>query len=257
MLGWYLETLSWPEAEKILRKSSVILLPIGARAKEHGYHLPLNNDWLLAEYLTRRVLQQFPAVAMPTVPYGYYPAFIEYPGSVNIQRATFAATIADICRSLARHSTARFYVLNTGISTNWALEPARLELAADNIVMEYTDLRKILPEIENPIRQQSAGTHADEMETSLMLYIQPDVVKMELARPDIDPRRSHGPLTRDPQAERGVYSPTGAWGDPTLATVEKGRIVTEALVARIVSFLGEFVGSEYEAAPARTEYCQS
>jgi creatinine amidohydrolase/Fe(II)-dependent formamide hydrolase-like protein len=44
-------------------------------------------------------------------------------------------------------------------------------------------------------------------------------------------------LTRDPDATAGVYSLTGAWGDPTLATVEKGRVVTEAIVAEIIDYL--------------------
>lgn len=254
MHGRSLETLSWPDAEAALREFPVALLPIGARLKEHGYHLPLNNDWLLAEYLTGRVLERAAVLALPTVPYGYYPAFVEYPGSIHIGLATFRDTICDICRSLARHGARRIYVLNTGISTNWALEPARLALADEQVTMDYTDLRTIVTDVVDRVREQEAGTHADEIETSMMLYIQPDVVKLELARRDLDPRRPSGRLTRDPTAAEGVYSPTGAWGDPTLATREKGEIMVEALVERVVAFLAEFARDDYVAAPARGEY---
>jgi hypothetical protein len=75
----------------------------------------------------------------------------------------------------------------------------------------------------------------------MMLYIAPEIVKLGLARRDIHPERDEanpGGLTRDPNAARGTYSPTGAWGDPTLATVDKGRIVAEALVSHIVDFPG-------------------
>ena len=255
MSGRYLETMTWPEAAHELRTAKLIIIPVGARCKEHGHHLPLNTNWVLAEYFTSRVLEQVAAVALPTVTYGYYPAFVEYPGSIHIERATFAATISDICRSLARHSSARMYMLNTGVSTNWALEPARLELAQENIVMDYTDLLAVLNDVEARIAEQPAGTHADEIETSMMLEICPQVVKLELARRDIDPRgKRPGPLTRDPDVEHGVYSPTGAWGDPTLATCEKGHLVIETLVDRIVQNLTDMASSSFIVAPQRQQY---
>jgi creatinine amidohydrolase len=254
MPGIYLEHLTWPEAERSLNEFPVVLLPVGARLKEHGLHLPLNNDWLLAEYFTRRVLEQFPALALPTIQYGYYPAFVEYPGSINIARETFRETVCDICRSLAGHGGKRFYVLNTGISTNWALEPARLALEDAMITMEYTDLRTMLDDVVDTIREQEASTHADEIETSIMLFIHPEVVQMERARRDIDLRRRGGGLTRNKDAETGVYSPTGVWGDPTLATAEKGKIVVDAVVGRIVAFLREFAADDYRPATARDEY---
>src|SRR5262249_41048656 len=139
-LGRLLETLTWVEAETALKEAPYVVLPVGARCKEHGFHLPLNNDFLLAEGLLKRLLEERPVLALPTVPYGYYPAFVESPGSVNVARDTFRDTIQDICRSIARHGPKKVYVLNTGISTNRALEPARLALAREGITMEYTDL---------------------------------------------------------------------------------------------------------------------
>lgn len=253
-MGQYLEHLNWAESEQVLASDPVLLLPIGARLKEHGLHLPLNNDWLLAEYLTRRVVEQQPVVALPTVPYGYYPAFVEYPGSVNVARDVFRDTVCDICRSLARHGGRRIYALNTGISTNWSLEPARLQLAKEEVLFEFSDLHELLPPIVDPIRQQSRGTHADEVETSIMLYIHPEVVRMENARPDIDPRRDQGRLTRQPDSPNGVYSPTGAWGDPTLATAEKGRLITEALVASLIEKIADFSLPDFRPAPSREKY---
>ena len=255
MLGQYLDQLTWEQAQEALSDHSVVIIPIGARSKEHGHHLPLNTDWILAEYLTGRVLEQCRALALPTLQYGYYPAFVEYPGSIHIQRQTFEQTVCDICRSLARHGDVKFYLLNTGISTNWALEPARLVLQQENIVMEFTDLTDWLEEVAKPIQQQPRGTHADQIETSMMLYIRPDVVKMDRARPDTNEQKAAGGgLTRNPDADRGVYSPTGAWGDPTLATVETGRIVVEALVQRIVSFVESFGQGDYTPAPRRDRY---
>lgn len=232
--GTFLEHLTWKQAEPLLRQAPVVLVPLGARLKEHGLHLPLNNDWRLAEYLARRVVEAAPVVAVPTLQYGYYPAFTEYPGSVTLRLETCRDMVVDVCRSLAPFGPRKFYVLNTGISTLRALEPAREILAREALRMAYTDLSADLAAVEKGVRQQEGGSHADEIETSMMLYIAPETVNLPAAEKDVHPDRGPGGLTRDPNATRGVYSPTGAWGDPTLATREKGRIVVEALVERLL-----------------------
>jgi len=257
--GIALESLTWPEAEALFRRTPapLIVLPVGARTKEHGLHLPLNNDWILTEYLLMRVLDALPVVALPGIPYGYYPAFLEYPGSVSLRREVFRDVVVDICTSISRHGPGKFYVLNTGVSTNWSLEPARAELARLGIHMEYTNLVAALSDAERSVVEQEAGSHADEIETSMMLYIAPEIVKLALAEPDIHPERDEnnpGGLTRDPDAARGTYSPTGAWGDPTLATVDKGRVVAEALVTHIVDFLEGFARPDFTATLPLSRY---
>ena len=248
MKGRLLETLSWLEAERALRKYPVAMIPLGARTKEHGPHLPLNNDWIMAEYLARRVMARAPVLTLPTIPYGYYPAFVEYPGSVHVGLAASRDTVADIARSLARHGARRIYVLNTGVSTVRALEPARRLLAREKILLEYTNLSAAHAGADERVRESAGGTHADEIETSMMLYIAPEIVKMRLARKDFNEDRPGG-LTRDPKARRGTYSPTGSWGDPTLATRAKGRVVVEAMVEHVVSFLRRFAAPGYRPRP--------
>src|SRR5687767_15994482 len=86
--GILLENLTWVEAEKILNEKTVVVIPVGAAAKEHGPHLKLKNDWLIAEYLKRRVLERSDVVVAPTVNYHFYPAFLEYPGSTSLRLET-------------------------------------------------------------------------------------------------------------------------------------------------------------------------
>ena len=100
------------------------MIPLGAESKEHGPHLKLKNDLVLAAYLTRRVREKADVVVAPTVNYSYYPAFAEYPGSTSLRLETARDVIVDVCRSLSRFGPRRFYVLNTGVSTVRALEPA-------------------------------------------------------------------------------------------------------------------------------------
>ncbi|MEW6210095.1 MAG: creatininase family protein [Acidobacteriota bacterium] len=235
--GILLEDLTWVEAEKILTRDTVVVIPLGAAAKEHGPHLKLKNDLILAEYLKRRVLKASNVVIAPTVSYSFYPAFVEYPGSTTLRMETARDMIVDICRSLARYGPRRFYILNTGISTLRALRPASELLAPDGIVMRFTDLGKITGPVEKQISKQEGGTHADEIETSMILYMDPRSVDMKKAVRDYRP--GQGRLTRDPNNAQGVYSPSGVWGDATLATREKGRIVTEALVKGILEDIEE------------------
>ena len=138
--------------------------------------------------------------------------------------------VVDIVKSLSRYGPRKFYILNTGISTRRPLAEAQKILAAEQIEMRFTDLAKF-EDLEKQVRT-SGGTHADEIETSMMLYIAPKTVNMKKAVRDLNSAKP-GPLTRDPKGS-GVYSPTGAWGDPTLATREKGKILVEGMLAAIL-----------------------
>ena len=231
--GLLLEKLTWIEAEKVLTPDTVLAIALGAQSKEHGPHLRLANDWIMAEYLKNRVLQAADVVIAPTINYHFYPAFVEYPGSTTMRQETARDMTVDIVKSLAAHGPRRFYIINTGISTLRALKPAAELLAREGILLHYTDLIALTGEVERKIAQQEGGTHADEIETSMMLYLAPETVDMSKAVKDFNARSSEGGLTRKPKGP-GVYSPTGSWGDPTLATREKGRIVTEALVDGIL-----------------------
>jgi creatinine amidohydrolase len=228
--GILLEQLSWDEAEKVLTPDQVVVIAMGAESKEHGLHLALNNDWLMAEYLKERVLEKAAVVVAPTINYSYYPAFLEYPGSTSVGLETARNMVTEIVRSLAHYGPRRFYIINTGISTLRPLKQSAEELAKDGILMRYLDFTQDDP-VETKLRK-SGGTHADEIETAEMLYIAPESVHMEKARRDLNPDQPGG-LTRDPKG-KGTYSPTGAWGDPTLATREEGQALVESTVARVL-----------------------
>lgn len=232
MRGILLEDLTWQEAEKALTKDTVVVIPLGAAAKEHGPHLKLKNDLLLAQYFEKRVREAAEVVVAPTLGYHYYPAFVEYPGSTTLRLETARDLTIDVIKSIAAHGPRRFYVLNTGVSTVRALAPAAEALAKDGILMAYTNLKTALGDAEKQVLKQQGGTHADEGETSMMLVIAPATVDMAKAEKDFHSDRP-GRLTRDPNGP-GTYSPTGIWGDATLATKEKGEALVEALTGAML-----------------------
>jgi len=232
--GVVLGDIPWTKAEKVLSRDRVVVLPLGAASKEHGPHLPLRNDEILAHYFAKRVLEARPVVLLPALPYGYYPPFLEYPGSVSLSFWTQRDLVAEICRSIARYGPRRFYVLNTGLRPAVPLKATEEMLALEGILLRFTDILRVGKSAEDAVREERFGTHADEIETSMILYMEPSVVRMDKAVADGEKARS-GPLTRDPKKEDGHFSPSGVFGDPTLASWQKGERITEAKVRDILS----------------------
>lgn len=226
-----LEDLSWKQAAEVLTPDAIVVIPLGAASKEHGPHLKLRNDFLIAEHWKKEVMARTKVVVAPTVNYHFYPAFVEYPGATSLRLETARDLIVDICRGLAHFGPRKFYVLNTGVSTIRPLQESAKLLAADGITMRFTDILNAGAEVEKQVRQQKEGTHADEIETSMMLYIAPQTVEMKLAARDFPSRP--GPMQwRDPKAPN--YSPSGIYGDATLATRAKGERVVKAQVEFIL-----------------------
>ncbi len=228
--GVYLEKLTWIEAERWLADAPVVVIPLGAAAKEHGPHLPLGNDAIIANWLAEAVRERLPVVVAPLVNAFYYPAFVEYPGSISLRAATARELVVDICRSLEPFGASRFYVLNTGISTLGPLAEARAALG-DSIRFACLNLDDAFAGLPPGLAEQGWGSHADEVETSLMLHIAPDVV--DLARAVDDGAAGEGPLARTPGA--GIHSPSGVYGQATLASAAKGEIIAQTLLDHVLA----------------------
>jgi len=134
----------------------------------------------------------------------------------------------------------KFYVLNTGVSTLRPLKQAQEELSKQRIILHYLNILEVDESLPSDLLKQEGGTHADEGETSMMLYIALEIVDISKAIKDFDSRPNRRGLTRDPNGE-GHYSPTGIWGDPTLATKKKGKIIVEATVSEIIRQVKELI----------------
>ena len=204
--GMRLETHTWMEAQTLLDASAVVVLPLGAALKEHGPHLKLRNDLTLAEYFTRRILESSNVIATPPLTYHFYPAFMEYPGSTTLTLDTARDMTAQVVRSLARFGPRRFYVLNTGISTVRPLQAAAATLAAEGVLLGFTDFGTAADQAASRIREQEGGSHADEIETSMMLHIDPSSVDMKKAVRDLRPRSTPMRLTRTEGGRRHLLT---------------------------------------------------
>jgi len=121
--------------------------------------------------------------------------------------------------------------VNTGISTIGPIDEALRPCGYGATAVHVYRRPKVVAAVRR-LERQPRGTHADELETSIMLVLAPRLVDQTAARPWADREFRPGPLTRDP--DHPNYSPDGVYGDPTLATVEKGRAVLEVMVADLL-----------------------
>lgn len=230
--GTKLETVSWQAAADVLKDSAVVVLPLGGGAVPYGPHLPLGTEQRITDYLTRRILDTVDVVVAPTLTYHHYPAFVEYPGSTSLSSNTARDVIAEAVRSLARFGPRRFYVLNVADTSSGPLTAAAALLARDGLVLRFTDARSRLQAAAQAVRRQPFGNHADEIDTSMMLFIDASAVDTARAPTELGQESVPFHLTRQ-QGGRGTYSPSGAWGDATRATREKGAVLIEALLRAI------------------------
>jgi creatinine amidohydrolase len=235
--GIALSDLSWVEAEPVLTSSAIVVIPLGVATVQHGPHLKLNNNERLARYLAGRVQTAAQVVVAPVMTYHYSPTFAEYPGSTSLSERTATDMTIQIVRSLARYGPRRFYVLNVGGSTSDPLRAAAFALANEGILLtstySYAQNTSALAASARIKSEQTAlaVAHADEIETSMMLYVDPAAVDMKKAVAEYG--SGSGPMTRQ-KALPGVFSASGILGDPTLATREKGAALVETLLTRIL-----------------------
>lgn len=242
--GVWLSDLSWPEAKRRFDEGAVVLVPIGAAAKEHGHHLPLKTDYLVARDLSERVMRELPVVVAPIVAFGYFPAFVDYPGSQHLRSETFLALLKDILSKFVRDGARKIAVLNTGVSTEPVVRIAVRDLYQETGTRIATADIRTLGRALDPKLEQKLGGHGDEAETSMILAIEPSAVRMKEAVEDYgnmlgeEDTVFYQPTVFKSDPASGIdYSRTGVRGDPTLASAEKGEEILAEMSRELVQGL--------------------
>ena len=242
--GVWLENLSWPQAREKIDAHWPVIVPIGAIAKEHGGHLPLNTDYLVARELGRRIAAVLPVLVAPVVTVGYYPAFVRYPGTQHLRPDTFQALLTDIFDKLVRDGVRHIAVVNTGVSTEAPLRIVVREFYERTGVRILTADIASLGKASKSLLRQKLGGHGDEAETSMILAIDASAVRMEQAVVDYGhaleaPRTVfYTPTIFDSDPASGLdYSVSGVRGDPTLASIEKGQAILDDMANELIDGL--------------------
>jgi creatinine amidohydrolase len=235
-------TASWPAVEAYLRDGGrVAVLPFGA-FEQHGPHLPLSTDTIMAQELARRLADAAGAFLLPPIHYGETSGNNGFPGTVSISFDTVRHIALDICASLRDGGVAGLVVVNGDFGNQAPLKlaarEAKEQLGYPVLVIDYPGLAEVAAEICQTPPAGRGFYHADEVETSMVLAIEPTAVTMTEAReeyPEFPP--TYGSV---PPALREI-SKSGVFGDPRPATAEKGERILDALTERAWLVLEPFV----------------
>lgn len=238
-------TATWQECREFLGHHPYAILPLGA-TEQHGPHLPQNTDTILAEAFAARVAEQSTGLVLPALPIGYSWVWRDYPGSLTLSFQTLHAIIRDIARSLDRAGCRGLLLLSAHGANQQPLKYAVRELV-DEFALKilnvfYPNLREILADAESPM-WLPMNFHADEFETALMLYLRPELVRMDRAVREYPPRSIHYEMSALPM---GALSQSGVFGDPTVATAAKGERWFHACVTSMVNVWREFLDHPVE-----------
>jgi creatinine amidohydrolase len=231
-----LDKLTWPEivAERDAGRDTVVVA-FGA-TEQHGPHMPLATDALIGDHFARLLGDRLDAFVAPTVRVGCSSHHLDFPGTLSLEEETFHAIVADLVRSFARGGFQRVVLIPTH-GGNFGPLAAALEKLGDVEGLEVkalTDLTVLmqvaaLGRDEHGVPLGEGGLHAGEWETSMMLTIHSDLVRMDRAEAGFTGELQEA-LERMFAGGVKAVSENGAVGDPTKASAEHGRRYWDAVL---------------------------
>ncbi|MEM3015760.1 MAG: creatininase family protein, partial [Nitrososphaerota archaeon] len=193
-------TLLWAEKSttqlsELTKQTKVALLPIGS-TEQHGPHLPLGTDHIIAWELCKEVAKRINAAVLPLIPYGYSDDHLPMVGTISLRPSTLVRLVRDIAVGVSKYGV-KHLVLVSGHAghiyhlfavTQWLNTSHDLHGMTVHNISPYT---VVSMETLSSILEEEIFIHAEELETSLMLFLRPDLVDMSKAVkevPDFIPR---------------------------------------------------------------------
>jgi len=246
-----LSTLTWPDARDAIRNASLALLPVGA-IEQHGPHLPLSTDWLIASRVAADVARAGDRLLLPGIPIGVSAEHRQFWGTLTVEPDGLRDQATTIARSLASHGLRRLVFVN-GHGANVApLQEAASRLREDGIyAFAFHWWISIGPTLADLFPEPTA--HAGSIETSLMLAIAPELVRRDRFA-EADRATAWGATVERVLvgADALDFTKKGNVGDPSHATAEKGVAVLAAAhdsLGRFCDWLTERTDDDLAARP--------
>lgn len=246
----YFPYLSWKEISDMEHKENVVIIqPIGA-IEQHGHHLPIAVDSAISLGVLGKALAKLdpaiPAYALPCLYYGKSNEHYGFPGTITLKAETLLSVIKEMAASIYSAGFRKLVLMNSHGG-----QPQIMEIAARDLHQEHPDFEVFpfftwrVPNIAQELLTQKEleyGIHAGDAETSLMLALLPQQVKMEQAVQEyprnlpqdsllsMEGKLPFAWLTKE-------VSTTGVMGDATVATQEKGEKILASLADGWVSVI--------------------
>jgi creatinine amidohydrolase len=218
------------EFEEAIKQNAVVIVPCGS-TEQHGEHLPLNTDCTIVFEIARKaaeIVSDFPVLVLPPLWTGYSPHHMGFPGAITLRLTNYLDTLTGIARSLHAHGFKNILFLNGHGGNTPAVASLRYKMLDEEdfgvIGYDYWSLPGVTAAIKsvNDVDKGVPG-HASEFETSMMLFLRPDIVA----------------------ASRARWVP-GVRGDPAAAKKEKGEKLFNFIVNALVDLLGDYHSGRLE-----------
>jgi len=229
--------LSMDEYKDLAQKTRKAILPIGAQ-EAHGKHLPLNTDSIIAFELAREASRITGALLLPLLPYGHVRGLRNFAGSISLSETVLKQIIKEIAKSLYKDGIDRLYVVNGNIPNAQSIDAASEEMAPKIKIFNLTfpGASEIYEKFCDSKQWHPGIFHAEEIETSLMLYLKPELVKIGSAVASY-PEKPVDFGVRYIQWEE--FNKLGIIGDPTKADAKKGEMIFRFILNNIVNIINK------------------
>lgn len=234
----------------------VVVLPIGS-LEQHGHHLPMLTDSLIGAEIANRVQYELgdDVIFLPFLWVGASDHHLGLPGAISLSNDTYTQMISNILESLITHGFRKILLLNSHGGNGGPAGNAIFQVQMKH--REKRDLWLVLASwfqiaaaqiAAIPSLEQKHVTHACELETSMILRLRPELVKMQAAHGANIPFKSKFWSADSSGASRVAVartfeqtSRTGALGHPEVATPEKGEELLVTAVREVTAFIREFI----------------
>ncbi|MBE3084973.1 MAG: creatininase family protein [Bacteroidetes bacterium] len=252
-----LEEMTWKEVQEVLKKTNIAIFSTGA-TEQHGYHLPLNTDNLIAIELSKRtakILEKegITILVGPCLPIGVNPEALNYPGSLTLHPDTMKRLIKEVCLSLKHHGIEKILLLVGHDGNIPAMEMAVQELMIEQeLEVASVDWLLVSREIQSQIFPINVPDgHGGAGETSRAMAIIPNLVALDKAVPYLpEGMKAKIKYSSSPGLGGRVYNPIrnsrfkeypdrfpGQLGDPRKANREVGEQLLDGIsnwIARVI-----------------------
>ncbi|MFB3785459.1 MAG: creatininase family protein [bacterium] len=228
----------------------VVVLPVGA-TEPHNLHLPYGSDAITTERVGDLICERAHALGarvalLPGIPFGVDSNLLGFPMTVSLNPSTLDRVIGDVIHSMEAHGIRKMVLLN-GHGGNDLKNTLREYFGKTSIFLSLVEWWKVAADRYAEIIEHRNGDHADEMETSVVMYLFPELV--DLSRADDGAVKA----SRFEAINRGWVQVTRPWhivttnagvGYPKKASPEKGKQIIDIVVERIGQYLKELSDSE-------------
>ncbi|HET7265716.1 MAG TPA: creatininase family protein [bacterium] len=250
----------WQEAKEFAERNAVVLVPLG-NVEPSGRHSVMGGEIFIADYVADGVAAKTGSFRLPTLPFGYCPTFMGFPGTVTLQAATLEAILYDICHSLVRHGFDHICIVDNHSGNEGVIEQAARRVKADHgVLLANMLLPPIMRAVSKDLYPDLAAVHGHggEPGVSARLYLCPEDMRLDLAASAGETRGSyhglpvsnttvkHGGASWTLYLDFGDTNPTGGTGDASQASAARGKVILD----RMVDFGAEVI-EQFRTIPTR------